>query len=57
MVTPEDESTATSAEMLDDTVADNGDEDAEDVLLMETGRILVDAITLRPNTSVAGRAQ
>ena len=53
----EDESTATSAEMLDDTVADNGDEDAEDVLLMETGRILVDAITLRPNTSVAGRAQ
>ena len=43
--------------MLDDTIADNGDEDAEDVLLMETGRILVDAITLRPNTSVAGRAQ
>ena len=53
----EDEPTATSAEMPDDTIADNRDEDAEDVLLMETGRILVDAITLRPNTSVAGRAQ
>ena len=37
--------------------AENGeDEDLGDVLLMETGRILVDAITLRPNTSVAGRA-
>jgi carboxyl-terminal processing protease len=31
-------------------------EDLGDVLLMETGRILVDATTLRPNTSVAGRA-
>ena len=36
-------------------VADPGD--PEDVLLMETGRILVDAITLRPNTSVARRAR
>ena len=32
------------------------DEELGDVLLMETGRILVDATTLRPNTSVAGRA-
>ena len=32
------------------------DEKLGDVLLMETGRILVDATTLRPNTSVAGRA-
>ena len=31
------------------------DEKLGDVLLMETGRILVDATTLRPNTSVAGR--
>ena len=43
--------------MPDETIADGGDEDAGDVLLMETGRILVDAITLRPNTSIAGRAQ
>ena len=51
------ESAVTSPEMPDETIADGGDEDAGDVLLMETGRILVDAITLRPNTSVAGRAQ
>ena len=54
---PEGEATAAAPEMPDETVADNGDTDADDVLLMETGRILVDAITLRPNTSVAGRAQ
>ena len=53
----ESEAAATSTEMPDETIGDSGDEDAEDVLLMETGRILVDAITLRPNTSVAGRAQ
>ena len=53
----EGESTATAPEMPDETIADNDDTDADDVLLMETGRILVDAITLRPNTSVAGRAQ
>ena len=51
------ESAVTSPEMPDETIADGGDEDAGDVLLMETGRILVDAITLRPNTSIAGRAQ
>ena len=51
------ESEATSPEMSDETIADNDDSEADDVLLMETGRILVDAITLRPNTSVAGRAQ
>ena len=41
----------------DGTNTTDGSEDEElgDVLLMETGRILVDAITLRPNTSVAGR--
>ena len=33
-----------------------GDEDQlDDVLLMETGRILVDTITLRPNTGLASR--
>ena len=51
------ESAVTSPEMPDETIADGSDEDAGDVLLMETGRILVDAITLRPNTSIAGRAQ
>ena len=51
------ESATLSREVTDETTADSSDEDAEDVLLMETGRILVDAITLRPNTSVAGRTQ
>ena len=37
------------------TQTDEEDAEASDVLLMETGRILVDAITLRPNTSVATR--
>ena len=50
-------STTPPPKMPDDPIADNSDEGAEDVLLIETGRILVDAITLRPNTSVAGRAQ
>jgi hypothetical protein len=44
-------------EGADETVTDADPGDSEDVLLMETGRILVDAITLRPNTSVAGWAQ
>jgi len=39
-----------------------GQEDSEaeligDVLLMETGRILVDTITLRPNTGLASRGK
>jgi len=40
-----------------DALAHSDDQEAEipDVLLMETGRILVDAITLRPNTIVATR--
>ncbi len=51
------ESVTQSPRLTDETIADKRDEDADDVLLMETGRILVDAITLRPNTSVAGRMQ
>ena len=51
------ESATSSAAGADETVVDVDPGDSEDVLLMETGRILVDAITLRPNTSVAGRAQ
>ena len=37
-----------------DTVESDEDQELGDVLLVETGRILVDAITLRPDTSVAG---
>ena len=44
---------APSAEATD-TAEGSVDEESGDVLLMETGRILVDAITLRPNTTVAG---
>ena len=32
-----------------------GEDQLDDVLLMETGRILVDTITLRPNTGLASR--
>ena len=51
------ESATPSPEDADETRTDANPGDSEDVLLMETGRILVDAITLRPNTSVAGWAQ
>ncbi len=53
----DNESSTSSLEGPEETIAENGGEDTEDVLLMETGRILVDMITLRPNTSIAGRAQ
>jgi len=51
------ESATPSPGGADETVIDADPGDPEDVLLMETGRILVDAITLRPNTSIARRAQ
>ena len=54
----EAEETADSDTSADEeALAHSDDQAAEipDVLLMETGRILVDAITLRPNTSVATR--
>ena len=35
----------------------SGAEPISDVLLMETGRILVDTITLRPNTGLASRSK
>jgi len=53
--TPIEAEEPSSAE-ASDTAEGSEDEGPGDVLLMETGRILVDAITLRPNTSVAGRA-
>ena len=44
------------ANVASEAPAHGGDEDSlDDVLLMETGRILVDAITLRPNASLASR--
>ena len=45
----------TETEEATDTTEGSEGEEFGDVLLMETGRILVDAITLRPNTTVAGR--
>ena len=47
---------AEEASSVDGTDTAESDEDQEpgDVLMVETGRILVDAITLRPDTSVAG---
>ena len=49
---------------IDDASADgqtddtsNEAEESADVLLLEAGRILIDAITLRPDTSIAGRAR
>ena len=49
------ETEAVTPEEATDTAEGSEDEEFGDVLLMETGRILVDAITLRPNISVAGR--
>ena len=43
------------AEQPSEEVADADKDETPDVLLVETGRILVDAITLRPDTSIAGR--
>ncbi len=40
---------------LEDATAARAEKQDSDVLLMETGRILVDAITLRPDTDVAKR--
>jgi carboxyl-terminal processing protease len=41
----------------DHSLENTGEDEPSDVLLLETGRILVDAIATRPDTSVAGRAQ
>ena len=61
LTTLDTEEPADDTEQLEENDASNGplhgtDEDQlDDVLLMETGRILVDTITLRPNTGVASR--
>ena len=51
-----DDTKQLEANVASEAPAHGGDEDSlDDVLLMETGRILVDAITLRPNASLASR--
>ena len=45
----------TKTEQPAEAVADSDQDEIPDVLLVETGRILVDVITLRPNTGIAGR--
>ena len=52
----EDETGALSDD-TDHSLENTGEDEPSDVLLLETGRILVDAIATRPDTSVAGRAQ
>ena len=39
-----------------DSPMDTDEDEPTDVLLLETGRILVDSIAMRPDTSIAGRA-
>ena len=50
-----DHAQARKAEQPTGEIADADQDVTPDVLLVETGRILVDAITLRPDTSLAGR--
>ena len=53
---PADDTDQLEADDPSEGPAHGGDEDQlDDVLLMETGRILVDTITLRPNTGLASR--
>ncbi len=51
------EETGTPADDTDQSLENTGEDEPSDVLLLETGRILVDAIATRPDMSVAGRAQ
>ena len=53
---PADDTDQLEADDPSEGPAHGGDQDQlDDVLLMETGRILVDTITLRPNTGLASR--
>ena len=52
----ESSETTDSAELPGDS-AESDSDTIDDVLLMETGRILVDAMTLRPNTGLASRGE
>ncbi len=51
------EQTKTTSEPSSESPEDTREEATADVLLLETGRILVDSVAMRPDTSIALRAQ
>ncbi|MDC6473021.1 carboxy terminal-processing peptidase, partial [Luminiphilus sp.] len=51
------EQTTTTPEPSSESPEDTREEANADVLLLETGRILVDSVAMRPDTSIALRAQ
>lgn len=51
------EQTTTTSEPSSESPEDTREEATADVLLLETGRILVDSVAMRPDTSIALRAQ
>ena len=55
-MTPSGQTTTTS-EPSSESPEDTREEATADVLLLETGRILVDSVAMRPDTSIALRAQ
>lgn len=55
-MTPSEQTTTTS-EPSSESPEDTREEATADVLLLETGRILVDSVAMRPDTSIAIRAQ
>ncbi len=55
-MTPSEQATITS-EPSSESPEDTREEATADVLLLETGRILVDSVAMRPDTSIALRAQ
>ena len=54
-LTLSEEETGASSDDTGQGLEDNREDEPNDVLLLETGRILVDAIATRHDTSVAGR--
>jgi carboxyl-terminal processing protease len=50
------ETPVAATEAGSDNPMDTDEDEPTDVLLLETGRILVDSIAMRPDTSIAGRA-
>ncbi len=51
-----EEASSTAPETNTQATEQTEEEEPSDVLLLETGRILVDSIAMRPDTSIAGRA-
>ena len=50
-----EQSAPTPSESSSQAATENEEDEPNDVLLLETGRILVDSIAMRPDTSIAGR--